>query len=163
MESELGIGTTFNVYLPASDQQIVPQSKEDRGLLTGEGKILVMDDEAMVREVLGKMLLSLGYEVEFAEDGAEAIELFSQSKKSGDPFAAAILDLTVTGGMGGKETIKRLLMIDPHIKAIVSSGYYDDPIMADFQSFGFSEVIAKPYKVVELSTTLQRVLSKKDD
>ncbi len=163
VESELGIGTTFNVYLPASDQQIVPQSKEDRGLLTGEGKILVMDDEAMVREVLGKMLLSLGYEVEFAKDGAEAIELFSQSKKSGDPFAAAILDLTVTGGMGGKETIKRLLMIDPHIKAIVSSGYYDDPIMADFQSFGFSEVIAKPYKVVELSTTLQRVLSKKDD
>ena len=127
VESELGRGTTFNVYLPASDRKVIQPPKEDRKLLSGKGKILVMDDEAMVREVLGKMLLALGYEVKFAENGAEAIEFFSQSEKSGEPFAAAILDLTVPGGMGGKEAMARLLKIDPQVKAIVSSGYSDDP------------------------------------
>ena len=161
VESELGKGTTFNVYLPASDRKVIQQPKEDRKLLSGKGKILVMDDEAMVREVLGKMLLALGYEVKFAEDGAEAIEFFSQSEKSGDPFAAVILDLTVPGGMGGKEAMARLLKIDPQVKAIVSSGYSDDPIMADFQKYGFTAVIAKPYRVAELSKILQRVISKK--
>jgi PAS domain S-box-containing protein len=159
VESELGIGTMFKVYLPASDQKVIQQPEEERELLPGNGKILVMDDEAMVREVLGNMLLSLGYEVKYAEDGAKAIELFSQSKKSGDPFAAVILDLTVTGGKGGKETIENLLIIDPQIKAIVSSGYSDDPIMADFQTYGFAAVIAKPYKISELSKVLNETLT----
>jgi PAS domain S-box-containing protein len=160
VESKLGAGTTFYIYLPAVPQEIVAPPEEDRELLTGLGKILVMDDEEMVREVLGRMLSRLGYEAEFAADGAQAVEKFSQAKKIGPPFAAVILDLTVPGGMGGKETIENLLKIDPQVKAVVSSGYSDDPIMANFKEYGFSEVIAKPYRVVALSRILQRVISK---
>ena len=159
-ESKLGEGSTFHVYLPASDQKIRQQPKEITELLSGKGKILVMDDEAMVREVLGMMLLTLGYEAKFAKDGVEAIELFSQAQGSADPFAAVILDLTVPGGMGGKEAMERFLEIDPQVKAIVSSGYFDDPIMADFQKYGFAGVIAKPYKVAELGKVLNQVLTK---
>jgi len=159
VESELGIGTTFNVYLPASYQKIIQPPKENMEIFSGKGKILVMDDEAMVREVLDKMLLYLGYEVKFAKDGAEAIEFFTQSEKSGDHFAAVIFDLTVPGGMGGKEAMARLLEIDPRIKGIVSSGYSDDPIMADFRKYGFKGVTAKPYRITELSKILQEVVT----
>ena len=157
VESKPGVGTTFYIYLPAVEQQVTPQPEEDRELLVGKGKILVMDDEEMVREVLGRMLARLGYEAEFARDGGEAIEMFVQAQGSGQAFAAVILDLTVPGGMGGKETMARLLEIDPQVKAIVSSGYSDDPIMADFQKYGFSGVIAKPYKISELGKILQEV------
>ena len=159
-ESKLEEGSTFHVYLPASDQKIVQQPQETTELLFGKGKILVMDDEAMVREVLGMMLLALGYEAEFAKDGVEAIELFSQAQGSADSFAAVILDLTVPGCMGGKEAMERLLQIDPQVKGIVSSGYFDDPIMANFQKYGFAGVIAKPYRVAELGKVLNKVLTK---
>ena len=159
-ESKLEEGSTFHVYLPASDQKIVQQPQETTELLFGKGKILVMDDEAMVREVLGMMLLTLGYEANFAKDGVEAIELFSQAQGSADSFAAVILDLTVPGCMGGKEAMERLLQIDPQVKGIVSSGYFDDPIMADFQKCGFAGVIAKPYRVAELGKVLNKVLTK---
>jgi len=160
-ESELGTGTTFNVYLPACNREVVQPRREDGKLLCGKGKILIMDDEAMVREVLGKMLLSLGYEVAFAENGTEAIEVLSHSEESGDPFAAAILDLTIPGGMGGKEAMASLLKINPQVKAIASSGYSDDPVMADFKKYGFSAVLAKPYKVSELGKILNQALDGK--
>jgi CheY-like chemotaxis protein len=161
VESKPGVETTFHIYLPAVDQQPTPQPAEDRELLVGTGKILVMDDEEMVREVLGKMLVHLGHEAEFARDGGEAIEMFAQAQGSGSAFAAVILDLTVPGAMGGKETMARLLEIDPQVKAIVSSGYSDDPIMADFQKCGFSGVVAKPYRISELSKILQEVVMRK--
>ncbi|MGO9393450.1 MAG: ATP-binding protein, partial [Desulfobaccales bacterium] len=160
VESGLAEGSTFQVYLPASNGKVKRQPQETTELLSGEGKILVMDDEAMVREVLGMMLLKLGYEAQFAKDGVEAIALFSQAQGSADSFSAIILDLTVPGGMGGKEAMERLLKIDPQVRAIVSSGYFDDPIMADFQKYGFAGVIAKPYKVTELGGTLNKVLTK---
>ena len=116
-----------------------------------------MDDEAMVREVLGRIITHLGYEAEFARDGGEALEMFVQAHGFGQAFAAVILDLTVPGAMGGKETMARLLEIDPQVKAIVSSGYSDGPIMADFRKYGFSGVIAKPYKISELGKILQEV------
>ena len=109
-----------------------------------------MDDEEMVREVLGRILARLGYEAEFAKDGGEAIEMFVQAHGSGQAFATVILDLTVPGAMGGKETLAKLLEIDPQVKAVVSSGYSDDPIMADFQKYGFNGVIAMPYKISNL-------------
>ncbi len=161
VESKPGMGTTVDIYLPAVEQQVTPQPPEDRKLLVGKGKILVMDDEDMVREVLGRMLTRLGYEAKFAGDGGETIEMFVQAQGSGDIFAAVILDLTIPGGMGGKETLARLLEIDPQVKAIVSSGYADDPIMADFQKDGFSGVIAKPYRISELGKILNQVIMKK--
>jgi PAS domain S-box-containing protein len=156
-----GEGPTFHIYLPAVEQQVAPQPEEDRGLLVGKGKILVMDDEEMVREVLGRMLARLGYETEFAGDGSEAIKMFVQAQGVGQPFAAVILDLTVPGGMGGEETLAKLLEIDPQLKAIVSSGYSDDSIMANFHKYGFSGVIAKPYRISELGKILNQVIMEK--
>ena len=160
VESIMGVGTTFHIFLPASIQQMVPQPGSERKALLGKGKILVMDDEEIVREVLGKMLAKLGYEAKFAQDGAEAVEKFAAAQKTGDKFQAVILDLTVPGGIGGKDTIKKLLDIDPQVKAIVSSGYSDDPIMANFKAYGFSGVIAKPYKVLDLSEVLHDIIIK---
>jgi signal transduction histidine kinase/CheY-like chemotaxis protein len=157
VESKTGLGTTFHIYLPAVETQGALQPEGERELVVGKGKILVMDDEEMVREVLGKMLARLGYEAELAGDGGEAIEIFTQAQGFGQAFAAVILDLTVAGGMGGKETMARLLEIDPQVKAVVSSGYHDNPIMANFQQYGFSGVMAKPYRISELSKILQEV------
>ena len=156
--SKLGAGTIFQVYLPATDNQALPQPKPDKGLCSGKGKILVMDDEVMVRQVLDKMLRHLGYEAEFAGDGDEAIALFTRAQKSGEVFTAVILDLTVPGGLGGKETMAQLRKIAPEVKAIVSSGYSEDPVMAEFEKYGFCGIIAKPYKVPDLNKVLHEVI-----
>jgi PAS domain S-box-containing protein len=162
VESELGVGTTFHIYLPASEKELLKKKDEKERLFVGKGKILVMDDEEAVREVVGNMLKFLGYKVEFARDGTEAIELYKKAKESEKPFDAVILDLTVPGGMGGREAIQKLLEIDPKVKAIVSSGYSNDPIMSDFKKYGFRGVVAKPYKVKELSEELHKVMMGKD-
>ena len=104
------------------------------------------------------LLNRLGYEAELAKDGSEAIEKYKDAKKSGRPFDAVIMDLTIPGGMGGKEAIKQLREIDPYIKAIVSSGYYNDPIMAEYERYGFKDVMAKPYTVKKLSEVLNKVI-----
>lgn len=159
VESESGKGATFHIYLPASDPKVIQEPEGKTELLTGKGRILVMDDEPMVREVLAQMLFTLGYEVQVAGDGAEAIELFSQAQRTAKPFAAVILDLTIPGGMGGKEAITGLLKIDPQVKAIVSSGYSDDPIMADFRKHGFVGVIAKPFTISGLGKALTKAIT----
>jgi len=105
------------------------------------------------------MLSGAGYEVEPAKDGAEAIQKYTEAKTSGKPFDAVILDLTVPGGMGGREVIKELVEIDPAVKAIVSSGYANDPIMADYRNYGFSGVVTKPYVIKQMQETLRNVLA----
>jgi two-component system, cell cycle sensor histidine kinase and response regulator CckA len=125
---------------------------------TGNGKILIMDDEEIIREVAGEMLKHFGYEVEFAKDGAEALEKYANAMKSGTSFDAVIMDLTIPGGMGGKEAVKKLIEIDPDVKAIVSSGYSSDPIMTNFRQHGFAGIITKPYQVSELSEQVKNVL-----
>jgi PAS domain S-box-containing protein len=160
VESQLGVGTTFHIYFPATEAEVPADTPETAKPARGQGMVLVMDDDEMVRKVLKEMLSHLGYEADFAVDGSKAIEKFVKARKSGRPFDAMILDLTVPGDMGGKETIEKLLEIDPQVKAIVSSGYSDDPIMAEFQKYGFSGVITKPYRVAELSKILQRVITK---
>jgi two-component system cell cycle sensor histidine kinase/response regulator CckA len=158
VKSELGVGSTFHIYLPASSKEALIEKELREGIPAGEGKILLMDDEELIREVAGEMLEILGYEVEFAKDGAEAIELYKKAKESAHPFDAIILDLTVPGGMGGKETVQELIEIDPEAKAIVSSGYSTDPVMADFKKYGFGAVVAKPYKIKELGEALHKVI-----
>ncbi|GBE34528.1 response regulator receiver protein [bacterium BMS3Bbin06] len=154
----MGAGTTFHIYLPASHKEIVGEGAAEKAPLTGKGRILIMDDEEIVREVAGEMLRSLGYEAEITRDGEETIALYQESQRSDHPFNAVILDLTIPGGMGGKEVIRRLHKIDPGVNAIVSSGYSSDPIMSRYGEYGFKGVVSKPYSIQELNKTLHEVL-----
>ncbi|MBI5074803.1 MAG: GAF domain-containing protein [Nitrospirae bacterium] len=159
VESELGTGSTFHIYLPASakeaGQKVAPEPVFAH---EGSGRILIMDDEETVRNIAGEILKTFGYEVEFARDGAEALFAYRRAASGGQPFDLVIMDLTVPGGMGGSELMKRLLEIDPHVKAIVSSGYSNDPVMAEYQKFGFKGIVAKPYTVLSLAETVKNVL-----
>jgi len=145
-ESELGAGTVFNIYLPASTETLKIKKPAEDVPETGTGKVLVMDDNELVRDSLGQMLFSIGYVVEFASDGKEAVDIYKNAMASGHLFNAVIMDLTIPGGMGGKEAVRELLKIDPHVKAIVSSGYSYDPIMSKYRDYGFRAVLKKPYK-----------------
>jgi PAS domain S-box-containing protein len=158
VDSKFGVGTTFHIYLPASKEKILPRKEREERLIVGKGKVLMMDDDGLVREGARRMLNYIGYGVEFAIDGAQAIELYRRAKESEQPFAAVIMDLTVPGCMGGKEAIRKLHEIDPKVKAVVSSGYSDDPVIIDFKQYGFSAVLAKPYEIQELSKTLHTVI-----
>ncbi len=160
VESELGLGTTFSIYLPASPDAKLLDRPDKAQIQTGSGRILLMDDEEEVRNTTGDVLKRLGYTVEFADDGIRAIELYKAALKKGENFDAVIMDLTVPGGMGGKEALMKLLEIDPAVKAIVSSGYSNDPIMANFRNHGFRGVVTKPYRIRDLGETLWDVLRK---
>jgi PAS domain S-box-containing protein len=158
VKSVQGAGTNFSVYLPAVDEEFTAPKQDDAGPIFGHGRILVMDDEAEVREVLGKILERLGYQASFAADGYEAIKIFKETVELGQSFEAILMDLTIPGGIGGKETLAQIKKIDPQVKAIVSSGYSDDAIMADYREYGFSDAISKPYKISELSQILHKVI-----
>jgi two-component system cell cycle sensor histidine kinase/response regulator CckA len=153
-----GKGTTVYIYIPASHKDIPEKKVLKKSLYMAKKNILVMDDEKSVREILSTMLKKLGCEVVCVKDGAEAVLMYKQSKETGKPFDVVIMDLTIPGGMGGQETIKKLLQIDPEVKAVVSSGYSNDPIMSHYQAYGFSNVIAKPYRITELSKILHDVM-----
>ncbi len=154
VESEVGKGATFRLTLPASGKTTPLQEEAASSLIKGQGRILVMDDEAIVREVLGEMLARLGFEVEYARDGAEAVKIYRVAKKIDQPFDLLIMDLTVAGGMGGLEALQRILEFDPQVRAVASSGYSSDPVMSNFQAYGFKGVMAKPYTLEELSRVL---------
>ncbi|MBU0569059.1 response regulator [bacterium] len=160
-ESKLGVGTTFNVYLPAREERIAIRGKEVEEIPCGQGRILLMDDEEIVREATGEVLKYLGYEVEFAKNGHEAIKLYKKAEESKQPFDLVIMDLTIPGGMGGKEAIGKLKEIYPGVKAIVFSGYSNDPVMADPEKYGFCGVLPKPYKIKEMGEVLHKVLTRK--
>jgi len=159
LESQPGAGTTFHIYLPASKELVKATPEITRALESSLGKILIMDDEEAIRNLICDLLSMMGYQTQVSRDGGECIDLYKQALDSGQPFDVVILDLTVPGGMGGEEAIKRLREIDPAVKAIVSSGYSDAPIMSEHEKYGFREVIAKPYDVVELCRVLDRVFS----
>jgi len=158
LESELGSGSVFSLYLPASEKGIAPDAREKDGIAQGAGRILIMDDDDQVRDVAGKILSGAGYEPAFARDGAEAIMLYEQARSVGSPFCAVIMDLTVPGGMGGQEAVRKLRELDPGVKAIVSSGYSNDPIMAEFREHGFCGVVTKPYSVKTLTGIVREVI-----
>lgn len=159
VESKLGIGTTFHIYLPASLEKSTSARKEADKILRGKGKILLMDDEEDILRITGDILRYLGYEVEVARDGDSAIALYKKAKESKHPFDVVILDLVVPGEIGGKETMKKLITIDHEVKAIVSSGYSNDFIMEDFRKHGFSAMMAKPFKVEELSQVVYKLIN----
>ena len=123
------------------------------------GKILVMDDDEGIAKVTEMMLKRLEIDVTVCSDGTGAIELYRKAMDSGEPFDVVIMDLTVPAGVGGKEAVEKLLEIDPNAKAIVSSGYSNDPVMSNYQEHGFSGYISKPYKLGELKKVLNEVLS----
>lgn len=150
--------TTVSMYLPAIDRQIIDtQESRPRKASAVNKKILFMDDEEMLRNVTRSMLENLGYEVETACNGEEAIELYTTAKGAGQPFGAVIMDLTIKGGMGGRETIKRLRELDPDVRAIVASGYSTDPVMANFREHGFLDALHKPYQLQDLEKSLEGI------
>jgi PAS domain S-box-containing protein len=158
VDSEMGGGTTVVIYLPASRQTVAPAPVSPTVPLVGHGRILVMDDEDIICDLLREFLTSLGYEVECVRDGRAAIAAYQQAQAAGQPFAAAILDSTIPGGMGGRETIAHLRTLNPQVVALLSSGYANDPMMANPAQYGFRGIIAKPYTVEKLQETLRCVL-----
>ena len=157
-ESEPGRGSTFRLWLPASDRAVAPAPLPSAGPRHGRGRVLVMDDHGRIRDAVSRSLRVLGYEPSSARDGTEAIALYEEHLRSGRRFDAVIMDLTIPGGMGGREALERLRVIDPGVRAIVSSGYSHDPVMASFRAHGFLGLIAKPYGLEELATVLEEVL-----
>jgi len=157
-KSELGKGSVFSFYLPASFKKPSRPKSDEAILYKGEGMILLMDDEEGVREVASEMLQNLGYEVHTASDGQKALEMYIRAEAENKPYVAVIMDLTVPGGLGGNETIQKLREIDPAVKAIVSSGYANNSIMANYETYGFVGVVPKPYIIQELGAVLQKVL-----
>jgi len=143
VDSTEGIGTTFSIFLPASQKQVDIYGNKSLIPPKGEGRILLMDDEENVRDVVSSMLEVLGYEVEVTKDGEEALRVYKSAMRSDKSFDAVILDLTVPGGMGGEETLRRLKDISPGVKAMASSGYANDPILSDFEKHGFSGALSK--------------------
>ncbi len=160
VESELGKGTTFRIYLPAVPDTQVKRTEEKAQLTSWNGKrILVMDDEAYIRDLMGSFLEMLDIETDFAENGSEAIQKYRQALNSEHPFDAVIMDLTIRGGMGGKEAVKKILEIDPNAKVIVASGYSMDSVLASSDKFGFKGRLSKPFSLEELNKVLSQVLT----
>ncbi len=162
IQSQEEVGTSFSIYLPALNSVVEPKEVPNEVVVAGENlKILLMDDEIQILNAMGEMLKCHGYQVELAMDGSEVIRIYQQAKNTGEPFDVVIMDLTIPGGMGGQEVIAHLRDIDPHIKAIVSSGYANDPIMADYERHGLCGVVSKPYKFEELNLILNRVVERR--
>jgi len=158
--SEPGKGTVFTIYLPASQNlSEIEQDAIELSPKTATSKILIMDDEEIIRTIVERMLSNNGHEVCTAKDGAETVQRYQEALQEGAPFDLIIMDLTIPGGMGGKEAIKKIHDINPAAKAIVSSGYSNDPIVAHFADYGFRGALVKPFRMQELNTNVNKVLS----
>ncbi len=159
--SEVEQGSVFNIYLPASIEDVFLVEEKQAAIHTGQGKIIIMDDQEVILTMAVRMLESMGYETTFATDGSQAIEIYRKAYLEKQPFDLVILDLTVPGGMGGLKTIIELLKIDSNVKAVVSSGYSNDPIMANYEDYGFCGVVPKPYTLSQLSEALNQIFGEK--
>ncbi len=158
VESKVGEGSVFTIYLPVSGDSDKMPPEVAAEPLSSAGRVLIMDDEEIVREVMQTMLTQLGFEVLAARDGQEMLAVYRQAAEAGNPVDVVILDLTIPGGMGGKEAVTRLLQQYPRARAVVASGYYNDPVMADCASYGFKAAVAKPFQLEELSQALRKAM-----
>ncbi|WP_163340780.1 ATP-binding protein [Desulfopila sp. IMCC35008] len=157
VNSEQGKGSTFSVYLPASNREAETAGHYNQCITKGSGTVLVVDDEDLVKDVTGKMLISLGYNVEFASEGETAVKMYEERLTEESRYDLVIMDLTIPGGIGGKDAIQQLKQLDPEILVVVSSGYANDPIMANYRDYGFSAVLSKPFNIEDLSRTLSEL------
>ena len=163
VDSQLGKGTIFIIYLPVSETQQPTKTKQleaKHTTIKQTARILVMDDDKMIRDVAKTILETKGYWVETADGGTQTLKMYKQAIEAGKSFDVIIMDLTIPGGIGGKESVKDILEINPKARVIVSSGYANDPIMANFSEYGFSDVVAKPYTLSKLLAATNRVLKK---
>ncbi|MGB5985228.1 MAG: PAS domain S-box protein [Desulfobacterales bacterium] len=157
--SQLGEGATFTILLPACEGTRIGDRRDSREILTGEGRILIMDDEDFIRNLAEAMLKRMGYQVALAPDGEAAVAMYREAHEAGKTFDAVVLDLTVPGGMGGKEAIGHLRALDPEVRAIVSSGYSNDPVMANYAEYGFCGAVKKPYLIQEMSRAINAAIT----
>jgi signal transduction histidine kinase/ActR/RegA family two-component response regulator len=164
-ESEIGRGTTFRIWLPAAEPDVplksdttpaVPPPAGDRS--ERPARVLVLDDEQFIQDLAGSILRRYGYESIAVADGQAALTEYVRARDAGRPYDLVILDLTIPGGMGGRQTLEELRKIDPAVKAIVSSGYSNDLVLSDYQGHGFRGMISKPYDVADFAQTVERVL-----
>lgn len=158
MESTQGKGSVFTFFLPVSDK---PENKKDTDealVKKGSGKVLIMDDDLIVRTVVETLLKKAGYSPVGVSNGNQTLEIYAEALSQKEPFLVTIMDLTIPGGMGGKETVRRLREIDPQAKVIAFSGYSNDPIFSDFNQYGFDGVLAKPFSIQEFMRTIALVL-----
>lgn len=163
VDSTPGVGTTFTLYLPASESHPLAEAGQPADADAAPGhaaRVLVMDDEESICDVTSQMLVKSGYSVETAPDGKETLRRYKQAMLSGDPFDLVIMDLTIPGGIGGKEAVRDVLALHPDARVIVSSGYANDPVMANHTAYGFCGIVEKPYTRKKLLAVLQRVLEK---
>jgi len=163
VSSVVGSGTVFEMLLPSTDAALAEPEGVAPGAdgHSGGGRLLIMDDEEIIRSLLTEMLEDFGYRVDACESGDEALALYSTAQRTGTPYEGVIMDLTIPGGMGGVETARRILDLDPEARLIVSSGYSSDPVMADFTAYGFCAAIIKPYRVGDVEQVLNECLSQK--
>ncbi len=161
VESQPGIGTQFTLYLPAADEETErsPQPEEQKSTASQHVKVLVMDDDEMIRGVAGAMLTKMGCETAFVKEGVEAVQLYREALDADRKFDVVIMDLTIPGGMGGKEAVQEIIAIDPSAKVIVASGYSNDPIMANCREYGFCGSMIKPFKFQDLAGIIDRFTS----
>ena len=161
VSTEQGKGSVFEVYLPASGRRLADCSDKRSGILTGSGRILLLEDEEIVLKAAGRMLRELGYSHEVTGDGRETLRRYEEAQKEGEPFDAVIMDLTIPGGMGGAQAGPELRRRFPEAIIIVSSGYSDEAVMSDHKAFGFDAVLPKPYRYEDIAEVLARLLAKK--
>jgi PAS domain S-box-containing protein len=159
ISSEVGVGTVVQIYLPASPGSVFNEANVEEELKHGHGRILLMDDEEFLLDAISKIIVQLGYSVTTARNGQDAVALYTKAKQSDTPYDVVILDLTIPGGMGGKQAMQEIKKADPRVKAIATSGYSEDPVIADPRESGFRGALLKPYSIEELSDVLEKVLS----
>lgn len=156
--SEVDVGSTFTFYLPMAEQETVMVNTKSKSMNHRNARVLVMDDDDTIRLGLTALLNELGYKVTATSDGEEAIGAYQAGLTSDQPFDVVILDLTIPAGMGGAEVMQHLKKLDPDVKAIVSSGYATDPIMANYKKHGFQGILPKPFRPEDLSKVMEKVL-----